>query len=163
MWGSGIWHALLMTGPSYSWLGFSEKFILSIFLITLHFTSYVVTQNVNILFETLIILVILHKWLMLTYGTNHIQLNGMKRDNCVGRVLHKEKVQFQEPNSKKIASFNTFFTFSMNNNRSNHSEDGFAFLILPNNSASNFEQLWWTTWPCQCCKQWKCQQSFVCN
>ncbi len=24
--------------------------------------------------------------------TNHIQLNGMKHDNRVGRVLHKEKV-----------------------------------------------------------------------
>ncbi len=95
--------------------------------------------------------------------TNHIQLNRMKHDNCVGRVLHKEKVQFQEPNSNIFASFNTFSTFSMNNNQSNHSEDGFAFLILPNNSASNFEQLWWSTWPCQCCKQWRCQQSFVCN
>jgi hypothetical protein len=42
-----------MAGPSYSWLGFSEKFILSIFLITLHFTSYVVTQNVNILFDNI--------------------------------------------------------------------------------------------------------------
>jgi hypothetical protein len=24
-------------------------------------------------------------------GTNHIQLNGMKRDNCVGKVLDTKK------------------------------------------------------------------------
>jgi hypothetical protein len=52
-------------------------------------------------------------------GTNHIQLNGMKCDNCVGGVLHKEKVQFQEPNSNIFASFNIFFTFFVNNNRNN--------------------------------------------
>jgi hypothetical protein len=73
----------------------------------------------------------------------------MKRDNCVGKVLDTKKVQFQELNSNILASFKTFFTFFVNNN---HSEDGFAFIIVPNNSAPNFEQLWWATWPCQCCK-----------
>ncbi len=28
-------------------------------------------------------------------GTNHIQLNGMKHDNCVSRALHKKKYNFK--------------------------------------------------------------------
>jgi len=42
-----------MAGPSYSWLKFNKKFILSVLLITLYSTSYVATQNVNIQFNNI--------------------------------------------------------------------------------------------------------------
>jgi len=52
---------------------------------------------------------------------------------AIGRVLYSERVQFQDPSSKKFASFNTFFTFSVNSSISS-SSDGLAFIIVGSNT-----------------------------
>jgi serine/threonine protein kinase len=52
----------------------------------------------------------------------------------VGRILHREKVQFQDVKSKTFASFSTFFTFSVNSSSNIYNGDGLAFIIVANNT-----------------------------
>jgi hypothetical protein len=53
----------------------------------------------------------------------------------VGRILHPEKVQFQDVTSMTFASFSTFFTFSVNSSSNTINGDGLAFIIVANNNA----------------------------
>ncbi|CAN5962466.1 unnamed protein product [Sphagnum jensenii] len=52
----------------------------------------------------------------------------------VGRILHPEKVQFQDVKSMTFASFSTFFTFSVTSSSNTLSGDGLAFIIVANSN-----------------------------
>jgi hypothetical protein len=97
-----------------SWLVWNSKFILCL-VIAIYCTSFVATQNVNFSYDN--------------FGnsdltalddaeifSDYIELNveNASFDFGVGRILHPEKVQFQDVKSKTFASFSTFFTFSVN-------------------------------------------------
>ncbi len=117
-----------------SWLVWNSKFILCL-VIAIYCTSFVATQNVNFSYDN--------------FGnsdltalddaeifSDYIELNveNASFDFGVGRILHPEKVQFQDVKSKTFASFSTFFTFSVNSSGNIYYGDGLAFIIVADNT-----------------------------
>ncbi len=117
-----------------SWLVCNNMFVLCL-VIAIYCTSFVATQNVNFSYDN--------------FGnsdltalddaeifSDYIELNveNASFDFGVGRILHPEKVQFQDVKSKTFASFSTFFTFSVNSSGNSYYGDGLAFIIVADNT-----------------------------
>jgi hypothetical protein len=122
---------------SLSWLVCSEKFFLLILclVVTLSssaFLSYVAAQDLDFSYENFENITNLISFGDVQIHPEFLQLNTAQVA-AIGRVLYSERVQFQDPSSKKFASFHTFFTFSVNSSISS-SSDGLAFIIVGSNT-----------------------------
>jgi serine/threonine protein kinase len=122
---------------SLSWLVCSEKFFLLILclVVTLSssaFLSYIAAQDLDFSYENFENITNLISFGDVQIHPEFLQLNTAQVA-AIGRVLYSERVQFQDPSSKKFASFNTFFTFSVNSSISS-SSDGLAFIIVGSNT-----------------------------
>jgi hypothetical protein len=59
-----------------------------------------------------------------------LNLQNVSYASGVCRILHPEKVQFQDVKSMTFASFNTSFTFSVNSASNTLNGNGLAFIIV---------------------------------
>jgi hypothetical protein len=102
---------------SLSWLVCSEKFLLILCLVvTLSSSaslSYAAAQDLNFSYDNFENITNLISIGDVQIQSEFLQLNTAQVA-AIGRVLYSERVQFQDPSSEKFASFNTFFTFSVN-------------------------------------------------
>jgi hypothetical protein len=115
-----------------SWLVSNNKVILCV-VIAIYCTSFVATQNVNFYYDNFENSNLTQLDDAAIYSV-YLQLN--KEDTfSVGRILHPEKVQFQDVKSMTFASFSTFFTFSVNSSSKTNFGDGLAFIIVANNTS----------------------------
>ncbi|CAK9209800.1 unnamed protein product [Sphagnum troendelagicum] len=122
---------------SLSWLVCSEKFFLLILCLVVTLSSsaslsYVAAQDLDFSYDNFENITNLISFGDVQIHPEFLQLNTAQVA-AIGRVLYSERVQFQDPSSKKIASFNTFFTFSVNSSISS-SSDGLAFIIVGSNT-----------------------------
>ncbi|CAK9210384.1 unnamed protein product [Sphagnum troendelagicum] len=116
------------------WLLSNNKVILSL-VIAIYCTSFVATQNINFSYPNSGI----HNLSTLDDAEifpDYIKLNAENVSDAygVGRILYREKVQFQDVKSMTFASFSTFFTFSVNTSNNTLYGDGLAFIIVANNA-----------------------------
>ncbi|CAM6012821.1 unnamed protein product [Sphagnum balticum] len=117
-----------------SWLVCNNKFILCL-VIAIYCISFVATQNMNFSyasFENTDLIMLDDAENILDY----LELNVADWSYAfgVGRILHPEKVQFQDVTSMTFASFSTFFTFSVNSSSNIYTGDGLAFIIVAHNT-----------------------------
>jgi hypothetical protein len=120
---------------SCSWLVCNNKFILCL-VIGIYCTSFVAAQNVNFSydsFENTDLILLDDAENILDYLDLNVE-NGSLAFG-VSRILHPEKVQFQDVTSMTFASFSTFFTFSVNCSSTILSGDGLAFIVVANNAS----------------------------
>ncbi|CAK9205171.1 unnamed protein product [Sphagnum troendelagicum] len=115
-----------------SWLVCNNKFILCL-VIAIYCTSFVATENVNFYYDTFLSsdLIALND---AEKQSEYIELDVESASYGWGRILHPEKVQFQDVKSMTFASFSTFFIFSVNSSSDNITGDGLAFIIVANNT-----------------------------
>jgi hypothetical protein len=118
-----------------SWLVSNNKVILCV-VIAICCTSFVATQNVNFYYDNFenSDLTLLDDAEIFSEGIE-LNLQNVSYASVVCRILHPEKVQFQDVKSMTFASFSTFFTFSVSSFSSNDTTgDGLAFIIAANNN-----------------------------
>jgi hypothetical protein len=102
-------------------------------VIAIYCTSFVATENVNFYYDTFLSsdLIALND---AEKQSEYIELDVESASYGWGRILHPEKVQFQDVKSMTFASFSTFFIFSVNSSSDNITGDGLAFIIVANNT-----------------------------
>ncbi len=113
-----------------SWLVSNNKVILCV-VIAMCCTSLVATQNVNFNyhnFENSDLTGLDDAGIYPEY----IELNSNNESYAfgVGRILYREKVQFQDVKSMTFASFSTFFTFSVNSSPNTYPGDGLLVILV---------------------------------
>ncbi|CAK9209360.1 unnamed protein product [Sphagnum troendelagicum] len=125
-----------------SWLVCNNRFILCL-VIAIYCKSFVATQNVNFSyynFQNNDLTTLDDAEILLEYIELNLNVESVSYAYGVGRILHPEKVQFQDVKSMTLASFSTFFTFSVNSSSNTYNGDGLAFIIVGSNTLppSNF-------------------------
>ncbi len=113
-----------------SWLVSNNKVILCV-VIAICCTSFVATQNVNFYYDNFenSDLTLLDDAEIFSEGIE-LNLQNVSYASGVCRILHPEKVQFQDVKSMTFASFNTSFTFSVNSASNTLNGNGLAFIIV---------------------------------